>query len=287
MPTGASPQKLWWTAARATQRPAALVATLPECLPEEHAVWLMEHGIAPLCGLDETLDACDAAAFLAGPASSPVGAKQLPGQVRLLDEWESKQVLARYGVPIPSGVRACSSADARAQKYPAVAKALGIAHKTEQHAVRLDLPDAESVRRAAAELEHLGSGLLIEEMVQDSVAELIVGVARDPALGPYLLMGSGGVLAELLADRVVLMLRASQAEIADAVASLKVASLIAGYRGRPAGDMHAVIAAIEAIQRAAIDNLDRLVELDVNPLIITASGAVAADALIRFVEPLQ
>ena len=270
-------------ACAATGRRAAIIATLPECLSEARAMALMRQNIVPLCGLDEALAAIAVAARV-GPALqmlAPVALRS--GTIRTLDEAEAKALLACHGVPIPAGSTSREAAALVAPPYPAVVKALGIAHKTERSAVRLGLPDAASVMRAARELEGFGSGLLVEEMIE-GVAELIVGVARDPVLGPYLLLGSGGVLAELIGDRAILMLPAAREKIADALAGLKVAALLAGHRGRPAGDVAAAIDTILAIQSFAIAHLDRLVELDVNPLIVTPTRVVAADALIRLTE---
>jgi hypothetical protein len=99
-----------------------------------------------------------------------------------------------------------------------------------------------------------------------------------------LTLGAGGVLAELLQDTATLTLPATRADIRDALASLKVATLLDGYRGRPAADIEAALDAAGAIARYAEANAGRLVELDVNPLIATPRSAVAADALIRVAE---
>jgi acetate---CoA ligase (ADP-forming) len=110
-----------------------------------------------------------------------------------------------------------------------------------------------------------------------------VGINRDPVIGPYLVIGSGGIFVELLRDRRILLLPASAADIHEAIGSLKAGALVRGYRGRARGDQDAAVAAVLAIQRLALAEEQRLLELDVNPLIIRAQGcgAVAADALIR------
>ena len=269
----------------ATGRPAAVLATLPECMPEARAKELIRIGIVPLCGVDEALTAI-AVATRCGVAGDHLAATPplIDGTPVTLDEWASKQLLARHGVPVPRGARVTETAAARATTFPVVAKAIGIAHKTEQDAVRLRLGTPAALADAVGSLMKLGDAVLVEEMV-DGVAELIVGVVRDPVVGLVLLLGSGGVLAELVADRVVLMLPAGPTDIRAALSTLRVAALIAGHRGRPAGSLEAAIAAILAIQAFALDHADRLIELDVNPLIVTPDSAVAADALIRLVEP--
>ncbi|MBV9524056.1 MAG: acetate--CoA ligase family protein, partial [Alphaproteobacteria bacterium] len=132
----------------------------------------------------------------------------------------------------------------------------------------------------------LGEAILVERMVEGAVAELIIGVGRDPVVGLHLLIGAGGVFAELLDDSRILVMHATREEIIDALGALKAAALLKGHRGRPRGDIEAAVSAILGVQSFAIENADRLLELDVNPLMIRPEGrgAVAADAYIRLIE---
>ncbi len=161
-----------------------------------------------------------------------------------------------------------------------------MAHKTEAGAVALGLDSAEAVARAAAAMPG-GAGFLVERMVAGAVAEIILGVTRDPAHGLALTIGAGGVLAELMADTATLMIPASEAEIRAAIAGLRTAPLLTGFRGRQRADIGAVVRAALAVQSFAEANAERLLELDINPLIVTAEGAVAADALIRLGSEAQ
>ena len=129
-----------------------------------------------------------------------------------------------------------------------------------------------------------GTGrLLVERFTPDVVAELIVGLHRDPQLGLLLTVGSGGTFVELAADSATLLLPVSEAEIREALSRLRCAPLLEGYRGRAPADVDAAVAAILGIARFAVEHRDRLEELDVNPLGVRARGrgAVALDALIR------
>ncbi len=117
-------------------------------------------------------------------------------------------------------------------------------------------------------------------MAPRPVAELIVGIKRDPLFGLALAIGAGGVLTELLDDVATLLLPADEADISAALAGLKIARLLAGYRGAPAGDVEAAVGAIAAIAAAASDAGNRLVELDVNPLFVLTEGVIAVDALL-------
>jgi acyl-CoA synthetase (NDP forming) len=277
---------------RATGRPAAIIATLPECLPEDRATALLEAGVVPLLGIDEALAAIEAAAELgvAPIGASPITGRAPAGEPIMLDEVCSKHALGVSGVSVPTGLRVRTPeeavAAARRIGFPVVLKAVGdrLAHKTERDAVRLGLRDEDAVRAAATELAAIAEALLVEAMVTGAVAELIIGVNRDPAIGPYMVIGSGGVLVELVGDSAILLMPATANEIRTAVATLKVARLLAGWRGRPAGDMQDVVQTVLAIQSYAIANLDRLLELDVNPVMVLPDGAVAVDAMIRLAK---
>lgn len=273
----------------ATGGRAAVIATLPECLPEAHAEAMMAAGVLPLLGMEEALDAIEAAVARPVAGRPPITARLPPGAAVMLDEVYSKRALAEHGVVVPRGrvvhtpQEAADTADMLG--YPVVLKAVSdtLAHKSDVGAVRINLYDATGVRAAAGDLVGIGEALLVERMVTDAVAEIIVGIDRDPAIGPYLLLGSGGVLAELVGDSVILMLPASEDDIHAAIASLKVAKLLEGHRGRPAGDVAALVECVLAVQRYALANLGRLLELDVNPVMVRpiGYGAVAVDALIR------
>jgi acetate---CoA ligase (ADP-forming) len=274
---------------------AALVSTLPETLPEARARALMQAGIAPLCGLEDALSAIDAAARLQELWQSPAQEPFLHTAVaadpeRLLSEWESKRALAACGLTIPRGLRVATASQATAAAatigYPVAVKSVGrdIAHKTEIGAVQLNLADASAVHAAAVQqLTRHGAQLLVEEMIDDAVAELIIGLGRDPVFGLYLLIGSGGVLAELVRDRRILLLPAAGADIAAAIDSLAAGALLRGYRARAIGDIEAAVEAVLAMQRFALQAPERLLELDINPLLVRprGHGAVAADAMIR------
>ena len=287
-------------AAKRTGGRAAVLATLPECLPEARAEALVDAGIVPFLGMEEALEAIECAADAGAFAQELPPLPLLSGSVETgeaitLSEIESKQALAKHGLTIPAGriVREAEAAVPAAGKlgYPVVVKASGrgLAHKSERGAVRLNLKDDDEVRAAAHDLAPLGDSLLIESMVPDAVAELIVGVSRDPAMGLYLLVGSGGVLVELIGDSKLMLLPASRAEVAEAIGALKVAKLLAGFRGKTAGDVEAAIDAVMAVQDFALTHAGGLLEIDVNPLIVRpkGKGAVAVDALIRLTNEME
>ena len=272
----------------------AFLVGMPENIPEEYIENYRERGIATLLGIDEALQAAEIAADI-GQAWQQASAEpvlrldRIAGNSITLDEAAAKQALQRSGVPIPAGaiVTSTDAAVEQAEKlgYPVVLKALGIAHKTEQNAVRLDLEQRDEIESAAADLFELSDRLLVEVM-HSAVAELLVGVTRDTQFGLVLTIGSGGILVELLDDSKTLLLPCGRKDIENALTELRSAPLLNGYRGKPPADFGATIDAILAIQQYAIDTAERLVELDVNPLLIGArgTGVHAADALIVLEE---
>jgi acyl-CoA synthetase (NDP forming) len=282
-------------ARRATGRPAAIIATLPECLSEDRAAALLAAGVVPLLGIDEALAAIEAAVEVgaAQTREPPITARIQADSVFTMDEVGSKQALSRHGVAVPAGrvVRTSLEAEDAANMlgYPVALKAVGatLTHKTERGAVRLNLRDASQVRGAAEDIAAIGERMLVERMVTDAVAEVIVGFARDPACGPYLLLGSGGILTELIGDRAILALPATEDDIRGALATLKVARLLNGYRGRPAGDTDALVRTVLAVQDYALSSLERVLELDLNPVMVCPHGAVVVDALIRLAREAE
>lgn len=122
-------------------------------------------------------------------------------------------------------------------------------------------------------------------MIGGAIAELIVGVSRDPQFGLFLTPGAGGVLVELLRQTEQVLLPATRAELAAALARLPLNPVLAGYHGCPGCDLPALLDAIERVTRFALDHAELLEELDVNPLLALPQGAMAVDALIRIKEP--
>jgi len=220
------------------------------------------------------------------PDRTSSGHPPLEGEGTQPDEASAKSMLAAAGLPVPPGLRAGSVQEAvsAAEKlsFPIALKALGVAHKSEAGAVRLNLKSADEVRTAGEVLLPLGTGLYVERMVQGGVAELIVGFTRDAVFGPVMTLGSGGVLVELLKDSATLLLPASRTEIETALRGLKLFPLLDGYRGRARADLAAAVDAIAGIADFVVAHGDAVEELDVNPLIIckAGEGAWIADALL-------
>ncbi|MEX2298725.1 MAG: acetate--CoA ligase family protein [Dongiaceae bacterium] len=296
---------------RQTGRPAMLTSSLPESMPRKVRDRIAERGIVPLQGLNQALrawafgarrarqvaeiEAAGGSALTLLPEVAPI----LDGR-RLLSEPAGKAALAKYGLTVPEGrVVYAQAAPAAASSlgFPVVAKLAEpvLAHKTEAGAVALNLRSesevAEAIARMAASIDRYKPGLLaerflIERMVSGTVAEMIVGVQRDPQFGLAIVIGAGGILVELVGDAAMLLLPTRRALVEEAVRGLKIMTLLDGYRGKPKGDVSALVDAVMAIAAYADANRDRLVELDINPLMVLpeGQGVVAVDVLVVMAE---
>ena len=229
-------------------------------------------------GLDET------------SASTPAGLRALP-------ERESLDMLRSAGLSVTPAV-AVPDADAAVEAarplggYAVVLKvdAVDLPHKSDLGLVRLWVHGDDAIRAAADELLRAAReggvdarGLLVEPMADDGL-ELIVGLRRDPSFGPCVVVGLGGVLTEVL-DDVAIRLAPVTVPIAQTMLDeLRAARLLSGTRGRSAIDRDAVAELVVALSVLGMERPD-LVEVDLNPVIASADGAVAVDALVVLASP--
>ncbi len=228
----------------------------------------------------------------AGPRHPPPVAQSLSGT---LTEWESKRLLEAYGVETPAEWLARDAEEAAAAAgsigFPVVLKVQSrdIPHKTEAGGVRVGLGSAGEVTAAFAEVVAAArahaprariEGVLVARRVEP-VAELIVGVQRDPLFGPVVVAGLGGVFVEVFRDVSLRLPPLVEEEALEMLRELRGFELLAGARGRPQADLQAAAAAISRVAVLALDLGPRLLALDVNPLFVLpeGQGALAGDAL--------
>ncbi|MGO9425535.1 MAG: acetate--CoA ligase family protein [Steroidobacteraceae bacterium] len=282
-------------AARGAPARAALIASLPETISARIRRRCMDGGVIPLQGQREAMEALALAgavgnAWRGGPGVQlrlpPVDSDSKPAYT--LSEHDGKAALLQFGVAIPRGalVEPDKAADCAASLgFPVVIKAVGahLEHKTEVGGVALNIRNADDAAAAAKRLSALSESLLVEEMTGDGIAEILVGLIVDPQFGQILVLGAGGVFAELLADSVTLLPPWTRSSVASALKGLKAARLLAGYRGKPPGDMDALVDTVLNVTRYGAAHLSTLIEIDVNPVIVrpVGFGAVAVDVMIR------
>jgi len=210
--------------------------------------------------------------------------------LRVVPEHEAKPRLAAAGITVPDGVVVTADGVPGAAAeigYPVVVKAIGAVHKTDAGGVVVGLTDAGEVAAAARTLAADGGGaVMVESCVTDVVAELLVGVRSAPPVGMLLTVGAGGTLAELFDDTASLLLPVETGEVLEALQSLRVWPLLAGYRNRPQAAADAVVEAVSALALLVRDD-PSIIEAEINPLMATPRNAVAADALMLVTEPAE
>ncbi|WP_431284883.1 acetate--CoA ligase family protein [Humitalea sp. 24SJ18S-53] len=240
----------------------------------------------------------------APPPARPDGAgPALPAGLPIsgpLTEQETKRLVAAYGIPVTREAAATTADDAvraaTAIGFPVVMKGASraILHKSDLGLVRLNLTDAEAVRdaftdimaRIEAAAPGTAEGVLVQEMARGE-AELILGVTHDPDFGPMIMVGLGGTLVEVLKDVQLAPAPVSPAQAEAMLRRLVLWPVLAGVRGRPPVDVAAASDALARLSWLAQDLGSRLVELDINPLIVRAAGqgAIAVDGRATLAEP--
>ncbi|HIB07173.1 MAG TPA: CoA-binding protein [Gammaproteobacteria bacterium] len=289
-------------AAQDTGQQTAILASLPENLPEDTARDFIDRGIAPLCGIEQAMDAVEAAARIghlwrqASPLMLPGVTTKIRQGSFIVDEWEGKAWLSELGLVVPRG-RLVRSVDESVEAageigFPVCVKACdaSLRHKSDQAAVTLNVLDEQQLRKSAERLLTYYDRLIVEEMITDALAELIIGVEHDPQVGPCMMLGTGGVLVELLQDVQIVLLPARRSEFESALEKLRVMPLLKGYRGTSRGDTVALLDCLETLSSHILSATDPVSGLDINPLLVRPSGkgVVAADVLLNQVhKPLS
>ncbi len=287
----------WWpslrafaTAADRAGRAGVIVSGLPESLPGPVRAFAAERGLGVAHSIDEALGGLAAAAswgrWLEGPPPSlhhPAGT--WTGPPVTLDEPTAKSILSSEGIPVPDGVLVDSGSEdvparlPRQLRFPLVAKTVGPAHKSRTGGVVTGIADLGQLEAA---IERLGGGsgqVLVEEQVTGAVAELLVSVTRQPPIGLVVTLGAGGTLVEWLADTTNLLAPVTRPELRRALRRLRIGRLLEHQ-------LPGLFADPEPI-REIIDRLTDLLarrpgilEVEINPLILTEQALWAVDALI-------
>lgn len=293
--------KAFIKAARRRGIPAAICATLPENIDSETRDLLIAEGVAPMQGMDETLNAMRASVRWSEMRSRLANSKVatlLPsrpcGDLRMMEEADGKARLRALGLPVPDGrlVSGGGVFQAAAELgYPVVLKMMGpkLAHKSEAGAVEIGLSNASELGAALERMQHavaaydpdaITDRFLVEAMVPKPIAELILSIRSDPQFGMALTLGTGGVLTELIGDSATLLLPTNASEIEMALRGLKVARLLSGFRGRPRADIRAHARLIARFAEDVAERASDIAEVEINPLFVSEDGVVAVDALI-------
>jgi acetate---CoA ligase (ADP-forming) len=278
--------------AAATDKPVTVLASVPAAIDQQAAARLRAAGVPVL---ESTRSGLLALRHLLAPRVAPPPAQPPPNTGRR-DRWAARlaagaagaellDLLRDYGIPAARAASASTLDEALAAAgevgYPVALKTgePGIAHKTDVGGVRLGVAGPGELATGYADLAaRLGPRVAVCQMVPPG-PELIVGMARDPALGPLIVTGPGGVLAEFFPERTVALPPVTEAAAAASLSGLRCAQVLAGVRGSQPCDTAAIAAAIAAFSVLIAELGDWLEAFDVNPLICGPSGVLAVDAL--------
>jgi acetyl-CoA synthetase (ADP-forming) len=208
---------------------------------------------------------------------------------RTLSEYDSKRILAAYGVPISREKLVSTAKEARdAAKnigYPVVLKACSAdeAHKTEKGLIAVNLSSQKELNEAFATLskragKNYQGAYLVQEMVKGA-REIMIGMHRDPSFGPSILFGLGGIFTEILQDVVFRVAPLKKRDATDMMRSIRGHKILDAVRGMPAVDKDVLCNALLAVSKIALDHPE-IAEIDINPLIISGKKPIAVDGLV-------
>ena len=233
-----------------SDRVLILAASLAENMPEHVAERLGALGIPCLNGLRESLEAVKAAAAVGQGIQNdqPLWISSPSETSVTLSEAQAKAALAHSGLTVPAArVVRLDDIDCQGDfPFPAVLKAQGLAHKSDEGGVALNLTSLDAVKSAAQNMGR--DSFLMEQMITGAVCEILIGVVADPAHGFVLTLAAGGVMTEILKDSTTLVLPVTSQDVTEAFQRLKIAPILNGYRGQPAADMPALVDAVMSVQ---------------------------------------
>lgn len=268
--------------ANSTDTPLAVLTSVPSAIDSSTAQRLRDNGIPVLEGFRSGLAALGHVARWPLPVDRPC---EPTGIKRSMPDGASAfELLAAYGIPVVRSRTAHSIGEALSAaqelRYPVALKTLGALHKSDVGGVALHLADEAALSLAyTAMAQSLGSAVTVQPMVADGV-EVSVGFVHDDAFGPLVVVAAGGTLVELLADRVVACPPVTHAGAQRLLSGLRIAPLLAGWRGAAAVDVDALADVVVRFSDMAIELGDVLDAVEANPVIASADGVAAVDALV-------
>ena len=284
--------------ARNSSKKIAVVASLPESMPEPLAKTFISSNVVPLCGIDDAIQAINNA-ILVGQFYKKDSLKSqenvyfnkapITENINLINEKNSKDLLKSFGLAVPKSISAKSVDQAMSLTeinnlvFPLAVKGLDAPHKSENNLVKINVKNKQSLRTCLNDMFQRSNDILVEEMILESIAELSISVLRDNT-GIFLLtIGAGGIFTELFNKRANLILPVTDKEIGEAISNLPINKVLDGYRGSPPVNKEKIFKAVQAVTRYTQENLSIISEIEINPLIVGENYAVAADILLTHI----
>jgi len=286
--------------AKGSRKPFYLMSTRTGVMNAAQASALREAGLVQIGGTRQGLAAIDRVGrwMTSRPKARPPWTRRRAGSAlsagRSINEYESKLLLAAYGVPIARETRVATfeqaSTAAREIGYPVVLKALSdeIPHKTEHGLVAIDINSEPELAAAFARMRERIDALaprprdvafLVQEFVADGV-EVFAGISCDPDFGLSIAFGLGGTAIEVTRDFALRMLPLREGDAEAMIAETHAAAMLGAVRGRPAADVKSLMACLYALSDFAAAHAESVAEVDLNPIKALPNGCVVVDALI-------
>ncbi len=281
--------------------PAAICSTFTENIGIKTRELLISLGVSPLQGIEEALNAIKHASNYAQKRQTMKDTilrdlHKIPknGSSEFLTEAESKTLLNKIGIETPKGF--CLSQkyilNNRIElKFPVALKLLSrtVLHKTDFGAVKINIKTNSELKSLSKKMhnslkflmqDETSNSFLVEQMQEPPIVEMLVGIKSDHQFGCFLVLGSGGCEAEVLKDTMTLLLPVTKTEIRDAIKSLRMYSLMNGFRGKAKVNLKYLVNKILKITTFFENNTDKYSSLEVNPLFVYQNSVCAVDALI-------
>jgi acyl-CoA synthetase (NDP forming) len=282
--------------------PSAICCTLPENMDQSTREMLVENGVAPMQGIHEALEAISSSVWYFGRREAirkngieKLRIKPLSRISTLIDEWEGKKHLLEMGLSVPEGgIADFAEVPELAEKigFPVVVKMVGknLEHKTDAGAIALNLLSCEEVKAAVDRMKKdveyfdpaaVSEKFLVEKMLERPIAELLVNVRTDLQFGMAMTLAAGGILTELLADAVTILLPTNRNDLENALKSLKISKLFDGFRGGEMIDTEQLVTALLNLVMGVMNPAIGIKEIEINPLFVYKEKVCAVDVLMR------
>ena len=273
----------------------SLISSLSDTMPKHIRDKCINNGISPLQGMKEALFTIKKAIEIGSiwkneSAVKNYKIKKKNKNIKTYSEFESKKFLKKIGIKIPKGIisnKIKLKKDSAKIGFPLVAKIHSnqIFHKSEHNGV---ITNIKNINELVSKTKKFKNQILLEQMVKDSLIEILIGIKIDDEFGPVIVIGAGGIYTELIRETKTLLLPLTKKDIQNELKHMKIGKILFGYRNQDRADIDSLIKVILSLSKFAEKNINKLHEIEINPLIVCKKnkGVFAVDALIHYFEEL-
>ncbi len=275
----------------------SLISSLSDTMPKHIRDKCINNGISPLQGMKEALFTIKKAIEIgsiwkneSAVKNYKIKKKKKNKNIKTYSEFESKKFLKKIGIKTPKGIisnKIKLKKDSAKIGFPLVAKIHSnqIFHKSEHNGV---ITNIKNINELVSKTKKFKNQILLEQMVKDSLIEILIGIKIDDEFGPVIVIGAGGIYTELIRETKTLLLPLTKKDIQNELKNMKIGKILFGYRNQDRADIDSLIKTILSLSKFAEKNINKLHEIEINPLIVCKKnkGVFAVDALIHYFEEL-